>query len=84
MMGAIPGMSGQVTAELDRRLLVAHRQGDLGAMAEIYRLAAEDAETAGDRDRAAFLFTHAWIFALEAGDDMADVIGKRLRAQGRA
>ncbi len=37
----------------------------------------------GDEDRAGFLMTQAWIFALEAGDSLAHDCHKRLQDLGR-
>lgn len=68
---------------LDARLLDAHRRGDGAAMANIYVEAANGAEADGDADRAAFLLTQAWIFALEAGLSLARDIHARLVSMGR-
>jgi hypothetical protein len=58
-------------AAIETRLLAAYEAGDHEAVAHAYAEAAEAAEAAGDIDRAAFFLTHAWIFALEAGDSIA-------------
>lgn len=71
------------SADLERRLLAAHDLGDLRALSGLYAEAAERAEAGGQRDRAAFFLTHAWIFALEAGLASADALRDRLRGWGR-
>lgn len=69
---------------LEARLLAAHENADLRGLSCLYRQAAEMAERRGDRDRAAFFLTHAWVFALDAGMAEADVHARRLRAWGRS
>ena len=71
-------------ADLERRLLAAHDAGDIAALSCLYRRAAREADAAGERDRAAFYLTHAWVFALEAGHDAAEGIHATLRSWGRA
>ena len=68
---------------LDTALLEAHARGDRGALIGLYDRAADEAEAAGDRDRAAFFATHAWVFALEAGDPRAAALRARLQDWGR-
>ena len=70
-------------AALDAALMAAHRAGDLAALVRLYQSAGEAAEAAGDRDRAAFFLTHAWVFALEAGLPEAGAMQDRLRGWGR-
>ena len=65
---------------LDARLLAAHERGEARTLARLY---AEAAEAAGG-EAAAFYLTHAWIFALDAGDDAAPIYEARLREMGRA
>ena len=69
--------------ELDARLLEAHSSGNLKAIALHYALAADQAEKDEEIDRACFFLTHAWIFALEAGDPIAEEHRSRLAAYGR-
>mgnify|MGYP001816605539 CR=1 FL=1 len=69
--------------ELETSLLAAHQSGDLSDLIRLYGEAAERAEAAGDIDRAAFFLTHAWIFALDAGDVRATELHSRLAAWGR-
>ncbi len=70
-----------MTDDLDRRLLAAHAAGDKVSLISLY---AEAAEAAEDAARAAFYLTHAWVFALEAGDPRAQEYHERLAASGRA
>ncbi len=65
---------------LEADLLRAHADGNLPALVAGYLAAAEAAE---DDDTAGFYLTHAWVFALEAGDTRANDIKARLVAQGR-
>lgn len=68
---------------LDRAVLDAHADGDEGAIARAYLDAADAARAEGESDRACFFLTHAWIFALEAGDPLAAVCHARLEQAGR-
>jgi hypothetical protein len=68
---------------LDAEILQAHAAGVAARLARLYRDAADRAEAAGETDRAGFYLTHAWVFALEAGDPLADEIRARLVRQGR-
>jgi len=70
-------------SELDARLLEAHADRDLAKIADQYALAADQAEKKEKTDQACFFLTHAWIFALEAGDPLADEYRSRLAAYGR-
>ena len=70
-------------AELEREVLAAHASGDLARLVQGYTSAADESEKAGDVNRACFFLTHAWIFALEAGDTRAEQIRARLVAHGR-
>ena len=70
-------------AILEQRLLRAHREADGSAIAAVYLEAADLASEVGDEDRAGFLMTQAWIFALEAGDPLARDCHKRLQELGR-
>lgn len=70
--------------DAERRILAAHADEDIAALARLYREAGEQAEAEGARDRAAFFLTHAWIFALEAGLEEADSLRDVLRSWGRA
>ena len=68
---------------LERKLLAAHETGDGEALIGLYATAADRAETSDDIDTAAFFLTHAWIFALERGDQRAEALRARLACWGR-
>ena len=70
-------------AALDSALLEAHAAGDAGALAALYRRAADLAEARGERDAGCFFLTQAWVFALDAGDAAADALHARLARHGR-
>jgi hypothetical protein len=65
-------------AALDAALLGAHARGDRAALIGLYAEAAE----AATGTAAAFYLTHAYIFALEAGDARARALKARLVAMG--
>lgn len=65
---------------LDHQLLEAHSANDTAALVTLY------AQAAGQTDNinaACFYLTHAYVFALERGDEAADVLRERLAAHGR-
>lgn len=68
---------------LDAALLEAHNQNDITALIELYAQAADEAETSADIDAACFFLTHAYVFALEAGSDLAKTLHTRLKSYGR-
>lgn len=63
---------------LDAALLAAHAAGDKSTLITLYAKAAE----ATDGEAAAFYLTHAYVFALEAGDARAADLKDRLVAMG--
>ncbi|WP_291730600.1 hypothetical protein [Leisingera sp. F5] len=71
-------------AELDRALLKAHEDKDNAALVQLYTLAGDRAEAAGNIDAACFYLTHAFVFALEAGQPEAKELNRRLAERGRA
>jgi hypothetical protein len=71
-------LRGAAAAGLDARLLAAHASGDRDALVELYARAAGDA----DGIARAFYLTHAYVFALEAGDPRAAGLKARLVALG--
>lgn len=75
--------TSQRDSELQERLVAAHEGDDLAPLISLYREAADLAELDGDRDRAAFFMTHAWIFALEVGSADAVLCADQLREWGR-
>ena len=68
-----------MSLKLEAALLDAHRQGDGAALARLYAEAAEVHEG----ERAAFYLTHAYVFALEAGLDIAAAYHAKLKSWGR-
>jgi hypothetical protein len=69
---------GPTLAALDAALLAAHAADDRCALIGLY---ADAAEVAADT-AAAFYLTHAFVFALEAGDPRATALKARLVALG--
>lgn len=65
---------------LEDRLAAAHEAGDLPALVAVYT---DAADRAADMDAACFFLTHAYVFALEAGDARAAGLRARLAAAGR-
>ena len=77
------GLTHDVAQALEVQLSSAFQKGDKTAIAQVYVLGADIALAEGDSDRECFLLTHAWVYALEAGDVLADDCWKRLRGYGR-
>ena len=69
--------------QLDGRLLEAHERDDLPALIALYAEAANRREAVGDINAACFYLTHAFVFALQAGDPSAHELRQRLWAHGR-
>ncbi len=67
-------------SDLDTRLLAAHAADDRKALISLY---IEASEGAADEVAASFYLTHAYVFALEAGDPRASELAERLRKAGR-
>ena len=68
--------------DLDKELLAAFASHDTGRIAELYHQAG-DALAADDINAACFYWTHAYVFALEAGHRDTAIIHKKLIAEGR-
>ena len=66
--------------KLDSALISAHARGDIKSLVELYRKAAANA--ASDEAHA-FYLTHAYVFALDGGLEIATDIGDELRRLGR-
>jgi hypothetical protein len=66
--------------DLDQALLAAHDSGDQQALIALYSAAADQAN---DPVAAGFYLTHAYVFALEAGDPRAAMLHQRLKDSGR-
>lgn len=82
-MGGGPDRAASVvgmTDPLDQALLDAHARGDTSALIRLYH---EAAETAQDEQATGFFLTHAYVFALEAGDDRASFLKDALIRLGR-
>ena len=67
-------------SDLDARLLAAHAAGDRRALVALYT---EAAGATADPAAAAFYLTHAYVWALDTGDDAAPALRARLVAEGR-
>lgn len=68
---------------LEEQLLAAHEAHDKELLVTLYADAAGRAEHQGDARRAGFFLTHAWIFALDAGDARATELARKLRLMNR-
>lgn len=69
-----------MTGTLDAALLDAHARHDVPALTRLYE---EAASQTPDEDAAGFFLTHAYVFALEAGDPRAALLRDRLVIMGR-
>ena len=67
-------------SDLDARLLAAHAAQDRLALIELYEAAAQ---AANDDTARGFYLTHAYVFALEAGDPRAENLRAELVNMGR-
>lgn len=65
-------------SELQQRMLDAHKRADLSALPALYLEAARRREEGGDMNAACFFFTHAYVYALDAGD--GKIAGEALQA----
>jgi hypothetical protein len=68
---------------LEVRLLAAHSTGDVPTLVMLYSEAADRAAAGHNIEKECFFLTHAWIFALEIGDPLADILRARLAGNGR-
>ena len=66
-------------AELDAALLAAHVADDRGALISLY---AQASDGANDPVARSFYLTHAYVFALEAGDRRSAALKARLVSEG--
>ena len=69
--------------KLDYMLRSAHARNDVEAMVEVYTLAANRSEEAGDIAAACFYLTHAFVFGLQCGSDATRELQMRLWEYGR-
>jgi len=75
-------------ADLEAAILAAHVKGDgeperTDELAKLYYQAARLKSADGKEDAAAFLMTHAYVFALDAGLMLAEAAHAYLRKNGR-
>ncbi len=75
--------SKNALAALDGRILAAHARDDLTALAALYGQAAELLLQDGQIGAACFYYTHAYVFALDAGDKNAAHFKAKLVSFGR-
>ena len=68
---------------LDRSILDAHARGDVSALIDLYRQAADMHENQGDIDAACFFLTQALVYALQAGSPAKRELRSRLATHGR-
>lgn len=69
--------------DLNDALLDAHARCDGAALITLYTDAAQAALAQGQDVAADFYLTHAYVFALERGDDRAAHLHSRLKERGR-
>jgi hypothetical protein len=67
-------------SDLNALMLAAHEASDLDSLIDLYTQAAE---AAPDVEATCFYLTHAFVFALEAGDARASELRAQLVAHGR-
>lgn len=68
--------------QLEQAILNAHDRQCGRALSDLYALAAEKHEAAGDIDAACFLLTHAYVYALDVGA-ASETIRQKLVCYGR-
>lgn len=68
---------------LDDRLREAHEADDVARLIALYTEAADRREADGEVDAACFYLTHAFVYALQAGDPAAELLQRRLWTYGR-
>lgn len=82
--GPVPARSQEIPAErLDNALLKAHACDDGEALVALYAEAADRELAAGNVQAGCFFLTHAYVYALEAGDPQADRLHALLKRHGR-
>lgn len=70
-------------AALDAAIIAAHQGNDPDRLASLYEQAALALDDKGDEDAACFFYTHAYVFALEAGLADVDHLRAVLKKRGR-
>jgi hypothetical protein len=68
---------------LNESLITAHAANNKAQLVRLYRRAGDMMISEGNIDAASFYLTHAYIFALDVGDDAAPEIHKMLVGYGR-
>ncbi len=69
---------------LQRDMLMAHEADDKSSLPVLYLEAAQMRAGQGDVDAACFFYTHAYVYALDCGDnEIAALAQARLRDHGR-
>lgn len=69
---------------LQQAMLEAHDTNDLAELAALYQHAGTQREAAGKIDAACFFYTHAYVYALDAGEQaIAANARKQLKLHGR-
>jgi hypothetical protein len=68
---------------LNEKLIQAHEENNIADLLVLYTRAGDDSEKAGDIDAACFYLTHAYVFALDAGSEQANVLLMLLLQYGR-
>ena len=75
-------MSGETA--LQQAMLEAHNANDVAELAALYQRAGVQREAAGDIDAACFFYTHAYVYALDSGEDgIAAEARGQLKLHGR-
>ncbi len=70
-------------AALESALLAAHACKDHDVLVALYQRAGQLKEMVGDIDAACFYFTHAYVYALETGNQAARQLCSLLAGYGR-
>ena len=70
--------------QLDREIIDAHARNDRASLARLYIKAANRLLADDQRERAAFLFVNAYVWALDTGDELvASEARELLKQMGR-
>ncbi len=78
-----PSVMDTEADQLESALLEAHERGDTRDLVELYEQAAELKARMEEPDAAAFLYTQAYVFALESGHERVTAIRQILISLGR-
>ena len=69
-------------AQLEQALLAAHSAGNDVRLVQLYEQAADRSEAEADTQAACFYLTHALVFALQEGLEIAELLRTRLNEYG--